>query len=200
MLMEEMDCSKKEMILNVTLDLLKKEGFEGITVRKIAKAANVNVALVNYYFGSKDKLLNAAVQVLITSFKETFHILDDAAMEPRERLKLFMIQYLNANQQYPFIVRRLVNEEKFMFDSQIEFVEFLKAIGMKNLQHTIGELSGESDPQKLTVMTSHLLGAAFLPTLMEPLYIKVTGIPFPDTETRIDILLDRYFHETEKTR
>jgi AcrR family transcriptional regulator len=198
--MEEMDCSKKEMILNVTLDLLKKEGFERITVRKIAKAANVNVALVNYYFGSKDKLLNAAVQVLITSFKETFHILDNAAMEPRERLKLFMIQYLNANQQYPFIVRRLVSEETFMFDSQIEFVEFLKAIGMKNLQHTIEELSGESDPQKLTVMTSHLLGAAFLPTLMEPLYIKVTGIPFPDTEMRIDILLDRYFHETEKTR
>lgn len=193
--LEENECSKKEHILHVTLQLLKNEGFEGVTVRKIAKQANVNIALINYYFGSKDKLLNAAVQILVTSFKETFAILDNPEMEPREKLKRFLMEYLTASKQYPFIVKRLVTEDPFLFDSQLEFVEFLKAIGFKNLLRTVGELSGENDQEKLTVMTSHLLGASFLPTLLEPLYKKITGFPYPDAEIRIDILLDHYFSD-----
>ena len=42
-------------------------------------------------------------------------------------------------------------------------------------------------------MVSHLLGAIFLPTLIEPLYETVTGYPFSDIETQVEILLDRYF-------
>ena len=51
------------------MQLIDEEGFEGITIRKVAKRANVNVALINYYFGSKDKLLNAAVKNILNSLK-----------------------------------------------------------------------------------------------------------------------------------
>lgn len=189
----EKDLSTKELIIQVTLELIKKEGFEALTVRKIASLAHINVALVNYHFGSKNKLLNAVIQILVTSFRESFTIFDNAALDPRERLKRFLIQYINAYHQYPFIARRLLNEEPVMFESQLEFVDFIKAIGLKKVQSTIEELSGESDPQKLTIMMSHLLGAVFLPTLIEPLYETVTGYPFSNVETQVDILLDRYF-------
>lgn len=189
----EKDLSTKELILQVTLELIKKEGFEALTVRKIASLAHINVALVNYHFGSKNKLLNAVIQILVTSFRESFTIFDNAALDPRERLKRFLIQYINAYHQYPFIARRLLNEEPVMFESQLEFVDFIKAIGLKKVQSTIEELSGESDPQKLTIMMSHLLGAVFLPTLIEPLYETVTGYPFSNVEIQVDILLDRYF-------
>lgn len=56
------ELKKKELILKVTLDLIKNEGFEGITIRKIASKANVNVALINYHFGSKNKLVNEIIQ------------------------------------------------------------------------------------------------------------------------------------------
>lgn len=189
------ELTKKEHILKVTIDLIKNEGFEGVTVRKIASLANVNVGLVNYHFGSKDKLMNTVIQTLVTSFKESFAILDDDAIPPRERLKRFLIQYLASSEQYPFIVRRLVNEEPIMFESQLEFVNFVKAIGLKKMQRTIEELTGESDPEKLAIMMSHLLGAVLIPTLIEALYEKVTGFPFPDMETRVDILLERYVPE-----
>lgn len=186
-------CSKKELILEATLELMRKEGFEGVTIRKIASMANVNVALVNYYFGSKDRLINAAIQVLVTSFKETFSILDNASIEPRERLKLFLIQYIQTYRQYPFIVRKLVNHEPLKFESQLDFVNFLKAMGLKKMQHTIEELSLEHDQDKLTIMMSHLLGASFLPILIEPMYQMVTGYTFSDIETQVEVLLDRYF-------
>lgn len=189
----EHDLTKKELILNATLDLIQKEGFEGVTVRKISALANVNIGLVNYHFGSKDKLINAAIQILACTFKESFSILDDEQTPPRERLKQFLTAYLNALQKYPFIAKRILDEDQILFESQLEFVTFVKAIGLKKMQNTIQELTGENDPEKLAIMMSHLLGAVFLPTLINSLYEKVTGYPFPSSETRIDILLERYF-------
>lgn len=187
------DLSKKELILKVTLELIKKEGFEGVTIRKIAMLAHVNVALVNYYFGSKDKLLNAVIQVLVNSLRESFDILDDETQIPREKLKSFLIQCLNTFYQYPFIGQKLLSEKPLLFESQIEYVNFLKSIGLKKMQRTISEISGEQNPQKLTMMTSHLLGAVFLPTMIEPFYEIVTGHSFPNVETQVNLLLDRYF-------
>lgn len=187
------DFSKKQIILNTTLDLLKKEGFEGITIRKIAKEANVNVALINYYYGSKDKLLNSVVQMFVVSMKETFSVFDDDTLQPKERLKRFLIQYLQIHKKYPFIVQTIIQNNSFSFDSQQEFIEFIRATGIKKIQRTIEELSGETDPEKLNIMTSHIMGAAFLPTFIDPLYQMVTGTNFLHIETHIDTLLDRYF-------
>lgn len=190
------DLSKKDLILNATLDLIKDEGFEGVTIRKIAARANVNVALINYHFGSKDKLLNTVIHLLVSSIKHSFIILDDRTIESRERLKRFLIQYLNTFHQYPFIVRKLVDREPLQFESQFEFVNFLKSIGLQKVRQTIQELSGERDPQTLTIMMSHILGAVFLPFLIEPIYQTVTGETFTDVETQVELLLHRYFPQS----
>ncbi len=39
-----------------------QRGYEGATMRRIAQAAGVDAALVHHYFGSKDELLQAALQ------------------------------------------------------------------------------------------------------------------------------------------
>ncbi len=46
----------KERILETTERLLAEHGFEAVTLRDITTAAEVNVAAVNYHFGSKEKL------------------------------------------------------------------------------------------------------------------------------------------------
>ena len=189
--------TKKELILNTTIELIRDEGFEGLTIRKIAKLARVNIGLVNYYFGSKDKLINVVTQRLVQSFKESFAILDNDHIPPRERLKKFLIQYVISNEKYPYIVRRLIHEKPIMFDSHLEFMNFIKAIGLEKVQKTIQELSGENDRERLTIMTSHLLGALLFPSVIETLYEKVTGYDFPEMETRVDILLERYFPEPD---
>ncbi|HPW40129.1 MAG TPA: TetR family transcriptional regulator [Bacillota bacterium] len=48
----------KEKILQAALNLLDSEGDAGeITTRQIAKKANVNLALINYYYQSKENLM-----------------------------------------------------------------------------------------------------------------------------------------------
>ena len=52
---------KKEHIMNAAIELFAEKGFEGSSIRDLAARADVNVAMVNYYFGSKDKLFEAIV-------------------------------------------------------------------------------------------------------------------------------------------
>lgn len=48
--------------------LFATKGFDGTSVRDIANEANVNVAMINYYFGSKDKLLDTFFEWRVPDF------------------------------------------------------------------------------------------------------------------------------------
>lgn len=54
---------KKEQIINAAIELFAQKGFEGTSIRDLASKADVNVAMINYYFGSKDKLFEALVEM-----------------------------------------------------------------------------------------------------------------------------------------
>lgn len=57
-----MGVDKREHIMNTAVSLFAKNGFEGTSVRDIASAADVNLAMINYYFGSKEKLFESIVE------------------------------------------------------------------------------------------------------------------------------------------
>jgi len=48
--------------MNHALELFAEKGFEGTSIRDLAARAGVNVAMVNYYFGSKEKLFESLVE------------------------------------------------------------------------------------------------------------------------------------------
>src|SRR5215467_6712248 len=53
---------KKDHIIDTAIELFATKGFEGTSIRDIAAAADVNLAMINYYFGSKEKLFEALVE------------------------------------------------------------------------------------------------------------------------------------------
>jgi AcrR family transcriptional regulator len=53
---------KREHILNVAEVLFAEKGFDGTSVRDIAQQAGVNLAMISYYFGSKEKLLESLIE------------------------------------------------------------------------------------------------------------------------------------------
>jgi AcrR family transcriptional regulator len=53
---------KREHILNVAEELFAEKGFDGTSVRDIAQRAGVNLAMISYYFGSKEKLLESLIE------------------------------------------------------------------------------------------------------------------------------------------
>jgi AcrR family transcriptional regulator len=53
---------KREDILMVAEELFGEKGFDGTSVRDIAQKAGVNLAMISYYFGSKEKLLEYLIE------------------------------------------------------------------------------------------------------------------------------------------
>ncbi|MEN6328564.1 MAG: helix-turn-helix domain-containing protein [Syntrophomonas sp.] len=57
--------SSKQVIMEAAIELFAEKGFDGARVDEIAKRAQVNKALIYYYFESKDKILEELMSVLI---------------------------------------------------------------------------------------------------------------------------------------
>ncbi|OKP77637.1 transcriptional regulator [Paenibacillus helianthi] len=182
----------KEKIMRATLELTKQEGFESITIKKIAEASGTNVALVNYYFGSKDNLMNESVKLILNSFQHTFAVLSDFSLSPRARLKQFLLDYLQVIRQYPELLSRIILMGKTVFSSQHEYGSFLNLLGFPKIQSTLKELTNEQQPEHLMTMTMQIFGALFLPALMSPILETGASVKIAPIEKQIDLLFDRY--------
>src|SRR5215213_4302877 len=55
-----MEYNEKQLqIMEAAEELFAEKGFAGTSVRDIADAAGVNLAMISYYFGSKEKMMEA---------------------------------------------------------------------------------------------------------------------------------------------
>lgn len=185
------DHTTKETILRTTLDLIKVSGCENITIRKIALAANVNTALINYHFGSKDKLLNEAMKIILNSLKENFLILEQDGLTPREKLTLFLKGYVSVLQQYPDLLRHVLTAGMFTMDAQFEFAFFIK-MRFYGVLPVIAEITGEQDTEKLVMTFLQIVGAIVFPVMMRPLIGQVTDYKFPDPTQQVEAVVRAY--------
>lgn len=63
---------KQTKILDVAEELIAKKGFDGTSVRDICTKAGINVAMISYYFGSKEKMMSYLYQYRVQRTKESF--------------------------------------------------------------------------------------------------------------------------------
>ncbi len=68
----------RDRILLATITCIERDGMKATTVRGIAKEAGVNIAAISYYFGSKDKLLEATLAHTLKELREAVQELDQA--------------------------------------------------------------------------------------------------------------------------
>jgi len=99
----------QQRILLATIQCIERHGLSGTTVRRITELAGVNVAAINYYFGSKDRLLEAALAATLeegfpkalTELKEL--LAEAGAGGVREAVEAFLRDYLTHALDYPRI-------------------------------------------------------------------------------------------------
>lgn len=88
--------SLREEILTVSKDLLIEDGFGKLSMRKIARRANVTATSIYLHFDNKDELLLALVQESIESLKKVLlSVIDDSldAITQLQQLAKAYIQY-----------------------------------------------------------------------------------------------------------
>lgn len=81
----------RERIVEATMELIQEKGEQAgnISVREICKRADASLGLVNYYFGSKEKLMEECVERLINGTVARFQGIREETMEasPFEKLR-----------------------------------------------------------------------------------------------------------------
>ena len=68
--MEKDKADKKDHILDVAEKVFSEFGYDGSSTRLISSEANVNMAMLNYYFGSKEGLFIAIFERKINFFPQ----------------------------------------------------------------------------------------------------------------------------------
>lgn len=132
--------SKQINILNVSLKLFAEKGFDGTSIRDIAKAADINVAMVSYYFGSKEKLLEAIIIYRVSDFRMILENLQTELISPIEKIKKYVSFYVNMLFQnkdfYQLVHFEMVNQKR-----ACDFSAFseIKKKNLKLLQNIIEE-------------------------------------------------------------
>ena len=114
---------KKDIILDVAENLFAKHGFEGTTTRAISDQAEVNIAMLSYYFGSKEKLLEAVMDRHAHKAYEWVEEIHKEEPDPLRRLKKWNSAYVEfafANPRPVIIAHRersLINDRPHIMDN-----------------------------------------------------------------------------------
>jgi AcrR family transcriptional regulator len=107
-----MKIETKEQILNTTVKLLStSKDPESITVRDIAEAAGVQLAMINYYFHSKDELLYQAVNILRSKMAGDWLSVKDKEKNAYMRFREMLISLCGMSVKYSKYMRLTVEYE-----------------------------------------------------------------------------------------
>ena len=82
---------KQIQIIETAETLFADRGYDGTSVRDIADEAGVNVAMISYYFGSKEKLMEALFELRIGSIQMRVEsLLKDESLSPLEKVNMLI--------------------------------------------------------------------------------------------------------------
>lgn len=106
---------KKEIIIESALKLFSTKGFEGTSVREIAADAGVNVAMINYYFGSKENLFESVVEYRALFLKGLFSdLINNTSLTSIEKIDFIIDQTIErklSNAHFHHILHRELSLE-----------------------------------------------------------------------------------------
>ncbi|MEO1050536.1 MAG: TetR/AcrR family transcriptional regulator [Bacteroidota bacterium] len=141
------DPTTEEKIKNAARDIFMRKGYAATKTRDIAEEAGINLALLNYYFRSKEKLFQQIMKESLTGFFEHIRSVfmnPDTTLE--EKFSLLAKSYIDQIIQQPdtpmFILSELrTRPEEFinLMSGQIKmrdtaiFPQLVEEIGMERL-------------------------------------------------------------------
>jgi AcrR family transcriptional regulator len=192
------DASVQGKIIDATIECIEREGIQAVTIRKIAKLAGVNSAAINYYFRSKEKLVDEVKRSTVEHvFEDWREILNDESRSVRERLFLLFTDYMEGAIMFPGISKAQMWEPLIDNNYDSLFVKLLNGF-LRELAKKLGlELKRPAKELKLVVI--HLFCALSMPVLMPDLYRDFyDGKTFREAKVRralIEHVLQLYFDE-----
>ncbi len=138
------DDSTETRIRQVARDMFIEKGYAKTTSRDIAKRAGTNLALLNYYFRSKEQLFK---QIMMESLHDFFElvigILDNHETTLKQKLSLLSDKYIDALIRQPdlpmFILSELRTHPKEFLNSFLHNLKIKQTVIFRQLKDHVGK-------------------------------------------------------------
>jgi TetR/AcrR family transcriptional regulator, regulator of cefoperazone and chloramphenicol sensitivity len=170
----------KIRILETTAEIIGREKNLNLTIREIANRANVNIASINYYFGSKEKLLEEVELLLLENIRKIYAKLDNPKLAVRERLNNWADKLIKHLIDYPGIIyligTRVLERESTCLNIYLGLLETATMPLVK-------ELSG-SDEKEARFKVLNLISGIVYPVLIYSSESETAVIDISNDQTR----------------
>jgi AcrR family transcriptional regulator len=104
------DTTTEKKIKEAAKAVFYSKGFEGCSSREIAQAAGLNVALVNYYFRSKNKLFQEIFSEALDEFVGSMVQIFQTELSLIEKLTIFIEKEFDFLARHPELPNFIINE------------------------------------------------------------------------------------------
>ncbi len=178
----EKDETTEEKIRQVAKAMFIQKGFAGTKTRDIASEAGTNLALVNYYFRSKEQLFK---QIMIESLHEFFasvvEVLNDKESSLEVKLEQLVERYVDQLILHPdipmFILSELrANPEMFINDF-LKGTRLRQTVLFQQIGKQIRSKGKEINPLHIVM---NLLSMTLFPFIVKPMICHVTEMKDSD--------------------
>lgn len=106
-MVQERELAKKKIIF-AAISCIQRDGIQGLTTRNVAKEAGVNNASINYYFGTKENLLEAiSKHIKDHLFSDLEELFANKDLNVYSQLKVFFTFILRGISNYPNLIKAL---------------------------------------------------------------------------------------------
>lgn len=143
---------KQLQIMDRALEVFAEKGFDSSSVRDIAQRAEVNVAMISYYFGSKEKLLEAIFLNHTRGMKHKIESIIHSRMhDPMEKVDQLIDTYVSVIIENKTFHRLMMREQVLM--KQGPLYTYIK--DMKRQNRNLIELAVKAG-QKAGIFQKHI--------------------------------------------
>lgn len=171
----------RSKILETAAEIIGRERNLNLTIREIANRAEVNIASVNYYFGSKENLLSEVEMLLMEKIRQIYTGLDDNSLPTREKLINWADNLIKHLIDYPGIIyligTRVLERENTCLNIYLNLLE-------TDLTPLVKELTGVKDETIAGFKVLHLISGIVYPILIFSSDSETAVIDIGNDDTR----------------
>jgi AcrR family transcriptional regulator len=177
------DTSTEEKIKGAAKKIFLKKGYAATRTRDIAEEAGLNLALLNYYFRSKEKLFDIIMLENLQHFIEGIkEIINDKDTSIEQKVEAIVSNYIDLLTQQPdlplFVLHELRSNPK-EFVSKIDREKFInRSYFMHQVREAIKE--GKIAPINPLHFLMNLIGLTIFPFVASPLLQNIGGLKQQD--------------------
>jgi AcrR family transcriptional regulator len=188
---KELDITTEEKIKQAAKIVFQKKGFSATRTRDIAEEAGINLALLNYYFRSKEKLFGIIMEESLRDFLQSLtSVIGDESTSLKEKIPLIVDRYISmllANRNMPIFILSEIHQNPDLLIEKFHIKEIMmKSALVRQFQEAVAK--GEIAQMNVFQLIINIMGLVIFPFMAAPMLKKIGDL---DETQFIELIMQR---------